>query len=157
MSRIDYLNDPNAPKPNSIRVAVSAIVQDPTDRLLMIRRTDNDLYSIPGGAQDVGEPIGRTVVREIKEETGYDVEPTDVIGIYSDPAHVIAYTDGEVRQEFSICFRARLTGGELRTSSESSEVRWVARDDLAALTIHPSIRLRIQHGFDNRTTPYFTT
>jgi len=157
MARTDHYNDPNAPKATNIVVAVTAFVQDESGRLLMIRRTDNDLYSIPGGAQDVGETIGHTVVREVKEETGFDVEPTDVIGIYSDPAHVISYTDGEVRQEFSICFRARLVGGELRTSNESSEVHWVTRDDLAALNIHPSIRLRIGHGFENRPAPYFAT
>jgi ADP-ribose pyrophosphatase YjhB (NUDIX family) len=157
MARTDHYNDPNAPQATNIVVAVTAFVQDEQDRLLMIRRTDNDLYSIPGGMQDVGETIGRTVVREVEEETGIDIEPTDIIGVYSDPAHVIAYTDGEVRQQFSICFRARPIGGELRTSNESSEVHWVSRGDLAALNIHPSIRLRIEHGFANRTKPYFAT
>ncbi|MCP3800250.1 NUDIX domain-containing protein [Allokutzneria sp. A3M-2-11 16] len=157
MARTDHYKDPDAPQANSIVVAVTAFIQDEHGRVLMIRRTDNDMYAMPGGGQDVGEPIGRTVIREIKEETGVDVEPTDIIGIYSDPAHVIAYSDGEVRQEFSICFRARLIGGELRTSDESSEVHWVSRDDLANLNIHPSTRLRIEHGFDNHGTPYFET
>ncbi|MCP2248612.1 NUDIX hydrolase [Lentzea aerocolonigenes] len=155
MARTDHYHDPNAPKATNIVVAVSAFVQDEHGRLLMIRRTDNDLYSIPGGAQEVGETIGQAVIREIKEETGIDVEPTDIIGIYSDPKHVIAYTDGEVRQQFSICFRARPTGGNLRLSNESSEVRWVSREDLGVLNIHPSIQLRIKHGFDERSTPYF--
>ncbi|ACU34541.1 NUDIX domain-containing protein [Actinosynnema pretiosum subsp. pretiosum] len=157
MARTDHYDDPNAPEATRIVVAVTAFVQDQQGRLLMIRRTDNGLYSIPGGAQDVGETIGRTVVREVKEETGVDVEPVDVIGVYSDPAHVVSYTDGEVRQEFSICFRATLVGGELRTSGESSEVCWIGRDELAALDIHPSIRLRIEHGFGARDRPYFAT
>ncbi|MFT7839508.1 NUDIX domain-containing protein [Saccharothrix sp. BKS2] len=156
MARTDHYNDPNAPKATNIVVAVTAFVQDDQGRLLMIRRTDNDLYSIPGGAQDVGETIGHTVIREVKEETGIDVEPTGVIGIYSDPAHVISYTDGEVRQQFSICFRATPTGGRLRTSDESGEVHWISSRDLAALNIHPSIHLRINHGFENRPSPYFT-
>ncbi|MFD9699436.1 NUDIX hydrolase [Lentzea sp. NPDC059081] len=155
MARTDHYNDPNAPKATNIVVAVTAFVQDEHGRLLMIRRTDNDLYSIPGGAQDVGETIGQSVIREVKEETGIDVQPVDIIGVYSDPAHVIAYTDGEVRQQFSICFRTRPTGGALRTSCESSEVTWVSRGDLDTLTIHPSIRLRIKHGFEERSTPYF--
>ncbi|RAS68453.1 ADP-ribose pyrophosphatase YjhB (NUDIX family) [Lentzea atacamensis] len=155
MARTDYYHDPNAPKATNIVVAVSAFVQDEHGRLLMIRRTDNDLYSIPGGAQDVGETIGQTVVREVKEETGIDVEPIDIVGVYSDPKHIIAYTDGEVRQQFSICFRARPIGGKLRTSNESSEVHWVNREDLDTLNIHPSIRLRVGHGFEDRSTPYF--
>ncbi|PSL56723.1 ADP-ribose pyrophosphatase YjhB (NUDIX family) [Saccharothrix carnea] len=156
MTRTDYLNDPNAPKPNSIRVAVSAIVQDSTGRLLMIRRTDNDKYAIPGGGQDVGETLTQAVIREVEEETGIHVEVTGLVGLYSNPNHVIAYDDGEVRQEFSICFRAQPIGGELRTSSESKEVHWVALDHVADLDIHPSIRLRIEHGLSNRTEPYFT-
>ncbi|MFD4643134.1 NUDIX hydrolase [Lentzea sp. NPDC058436] len=155
MARTDHYHDPHAPEATNIVVAVTAFVQDEHGRLLMIRRTDNDLYSIPGGAQDVGETIGQAVIREVREETGIDVEPTDIIGVYSDPKHVIAYTDGEVRQQFSICFRARLIGGDLRTSTESSEVHWVGRRDLGALNIHPSIRLRIEHGFEERSAPYF--
>jgi 8-oxo-dGTP pyrophosphatase MutT (NUDIX family) len=156
MARVDYHRDPNAPRANSIVVAVTAFVQDEDGRVLMIRRTDNDLYSIPGGAQDVGESIGHTVVREVEEETGIDVEPTGLVGVYTDPAHVIAYSDGEVRQEFSLCFRARPVGGELCTSSESKEVRWVQPGTLGALNIHPSIRLRIEHALQHRRSPYFT-
>ncbi|MFC0545009.1 NUDIX hydrolase [Kutzneria chonburiensis] len=156
MSRVDHYNDPNAPEANSIRVAVSAFVLDDAGRLLMIRRTDNDLYAIPGGGQEVGETVAQAVVREVAEETGIDVEVTDLIGIYSNPAHVIAYDDGEVRQEFSLCFRATPTGGQPRTSSESSEVEWVTRERLDELNIHPSIRLRIGHGFEGRQAPYFT-
>jgi ADP-ribose pyrophosphatase YjhB (NUDIX family) len=156
LPRVDYFNDPNAPEANSLRVAVSAFVLDDAGRLLMIRRTDNDLYAIPGGGQEVGETVAQAVVREVAEETGIDVEVTGVIGIYSNPAHVVAYDDGEVRQEFSICFRATPTGGQPQTSSESSEVEWVTRERLDELNIHPSIRLRIGHGFDGRRDPYFT-
>jgi ADP-ribose pyrophosphatase YjhB (NUDIX family) len=153
--RIDYYHDPDAPPANSIVVAVTAFILDESGQLLMIRRTDNDLYAIPGGAQEVGETISQTVVREISEETGILVEVTGLIGVYSDPEHVIAFADGEVRQEFSLCFRARPVRGELRTSSESKEVLWVEPAGLDDLTIHPSIRLRIQHGFEHRATPFY--
>jgi ADP-ribose pyrophosphatase YjhB (NUDIX family) len=154
--RIDYYHDPDAPSANSIVVAVTAFILEESGRLLMIRRTDNDLYAIPGGAQEIGETISQTVVREVKEETGILVEVTGLIGVYSDPEHVIAFADGEVRQEFSLCFRARPTQGELRTSSESKEVLWVEPARLNDLNIHPSIRLRIQHGFEHRTEPFYS-
>lgn len=153
--RIDYYHAPDAPPANSIVVAVTAFVLDESGRLLMIRRTDNDLYAIPGGAQEIGEAIVQTVVREVREETGILVEVTGLIGVYSDPEHVIAFADGEVRQEFSLCFRARPVQGELRTSSESKEVLWVERAELDDLNIHPSIKLRIQHGFEHRTKPFY--
>ncbi|MBF6352971.1 NUDIX domain-containing protein [Nocardia higoensis] len=154
--RTDYLNDPAAPPANSLKVAVSAFVQDEAGRILMIHRTDNDLFSLPGGGMEVGETVAEAVVREVAEETGIDVRPIEVIGIFSDPGHVIAYTDGEVRQEFSICFAAEPIGGTLRTSSESKAVQWVAPDDLGDLHIHPSMRQRIDRGLQAPGRTYFT-
>lgn len=154
-NRIDYYHDPDAPTANSIVVAVTAFVLDEDGRLLMIRRTDNDLYAIPGGAQEIGETISQTVIREVREETGITVDITGLIGVYSDPAHVIAFTDGEVRQEFSLCFRGRPVGGESRTSNESKEVLWVEQAKLNTLNIHPSIQLRIHHGYEHRKQPFY--
>ncbi|GAA3430543.1 NUDIX hydrolase [Kutzneria kofuensis] len=155
MPKRDYLNDPAAPKANSIVPAASAFVQDDAGRVLMIRRTDNDLWAIPGGGQDVGETIAQTAVRETLEETGIDIEVTGLVGIYSNPAHVISYDDGEVRQEFSVCFRASPVGGEPRTSSESREVHWVEPAELDGLNIYPSVRLRINHGLTASAAPYY--
>ncbi|MCG8917888.1 NUDIX domain-containing protein [Actinokineospora sp. PR83] len=156
MARIDYYNDPKAPKPNSIVVAVTAYVVDDQDKLLLIRRTDNDLYAIPGGALELGETLTTTVIREVKEETGIDVEVTGLIGVYSNPAHIIKFTNGEVRQEFSLCFRATPIGGQVQTSDESKEVLWINQAELDTLNIHPSIRLRIEHGQQKRVKPYYT-
>ncbi|MFE3080909.1 NUDIX hydrolase [Nocardia tengchongensis] len=156
MSRTDFYRDPQAPKANSIKVAVSALVRDNKGRILMIRRTDNDRYSIPGGGLEVGETPTQAVVREVEEETGIAVTVTGLIGIFSNPEHVIAYSDGEVRQEFSICFTADPIGGEPRTSAESKEVEWVAPSNLDARNIHPSIRLRIEQGLEERVDPYYT-
>ncbi|WP_194828598.1 NUDIX hydrolase [Nocardia sp. XZ_19_231] len=155
MGRIDYFHDPAAPQPNAIKVAVSAVVLDKSGRILMIRRTDNDLYAIPGGGLEAGETVSEAVAREVLEETGIRVEVTDLVGVFSNPEHVIAYDDGEVRQEFSICFRARPTGGSLRTSEESKEVLWVAPGALDSLDIHPSINLRIKRALE-AASPYFT-
>ena len=48
---------------------------------------------------EIGETLGQAAEREVLEETGYQVKAVDVIGVYSDPRHVIAYDDGEVRQQ----------------------------------------------------------
>jgi ADP-ribose pyrophosphatase YjhB (NUDIX family) len=154
MARIDYLNDPNAPKANSIVPAVSAIVTDDRGRVLLILRTDNNYWSIPGGGVKPGESVRDAAVREVKEETGIDCQVTGLVGIYSDPNHVAAYDDGEVRQEFSICFTTRLLGGTVKTSPESLEVRFVLPEAIKSLKIHPSIRLRIQNYLERRTEPY---
>ncbi|MEV4150203.1 NUDIX domain-containing protein [Amycolatopsis sp. NPDC049691] len=156
MTRVDYYNDPNAPKANSIAVAVSAFIQDDDGRILMIRRTDNGLYSIPGGQLELGETLAEAAVREVREETGIECKVTGVIGLYSDPRHVIAYDDGEVRQEFSICFRAKQVSGTLRTSNESSEVDWISPNQTSSIQIHPTIKLRIKHGLAEEKSTFFS-
>jgi ADP-ribose pyrophosphatase YjhB (NUDIX family) len=93
-------------------------------------------------------------VREVKEETGLDVEVVSLVGIYSNPNHVVEYSDGEVRQQFSVCLACRRVGGELATSDETSEVGYFSPDALEDMDIHPSIRLRIRHFLEKRTEPY---
>ncbi|WP_405094029.1 NUDIX domain-containing protein [Micromonospora sp. NBC_01392] len=154
MSRIDHFENPDAPKPNSIVAAVSVFVQDGQGRVLLIERTDNHLWALPGGAQEFGEYIAEAAVRETREETGVEVEVTGIVGIYTNPSHVVEYSDGEVRQQFSVCLRARYVSGQPAPSDESSEVRWLAPGELSDLTIHPSMRLRIDHGLEDRQQPY---
>jgi ADP-ribose pyrophosphatase YjhB (NUDIX family) len=153
MKRTEHFNDPYAPPANSLIPAASAIVVNEADRILLIRRSDNALWSIPGGAMEVGECIADTAVREVKEETGLEVVPEAIVGIYTNPRHVIEYADGEVRQQFSICFACRLVGGELATSEESTEVGFFAPAEIEAMAMHKSIRLRIRHYLEHRPQP----
>jgi len=154
MARTDYYNDPNAPKPNSVVPSASAIVTDEHGRILLVKRRDNTLWALPGGGHDIGESIEQTAVREVKEETGLDVEVTRLVGIYTNPAHIVAFTDGEVRQQFSLCFTTKLRGGELAVDHESTDVAWTQPADIEQLEMHPSMRLRIQHYLDQRAQPY---
>jgi ADP-ribose pyrophosphatase YjhB (NUDIX family) len=156
MVRTDYLDDPAAPKANSIVPAVSVVVPDDQGSILLIRRTDNNYWSIPGGGMEPGESVRQAASREVMEETGINCEITGLVGIYSNPGHVAAYDDGEIRQEFSICLTARILGGSPRTSSESSEVRFVPAADILSYDIHPSIRMRIGHYLEGRNTPYIS-
>lgn len=154
MARTEYYDDPNAPKPNSLAVAASAVVTDDRGRILLQRRRDNDLWALPGGGMDMGDSLPGTAVREVKEETGLDVEITGLVGTYTDPRHVIAYSDGEVRRQFNVCFRARVTGGELQISDESTELRFVDREELDSLPMHHTQRLRLSHFLADRPAPY---
>ncbi|MFE2522755.1 NUDIX domain-containing protein [Streptomyces sp. NPDC059382] len=151
--RTDYFNDPDAPKANSIVPAVTAFVVNDTGEVLLERRSDNGRWGMPGGVQEVGENIAGTVVREVLEETGIHVEVVGLVGIFTDPGHVIAFADGEVRQEFSLCFRARPVGGEIKVSSESFAVRWVPRSELDELDISPTTCRRLNEGFRDVSIP----
>jgi len=93
---------------------------------------------------DIGETFAQSAIREVKEETGFDVRLDRIIGIYSDPAHVFACDDGEVRQEFSICLACTIVGGTLHVSSESTAVEFFPVEVLADLQMHESIRARIR-------------
>jgi 8-oxo-dGTP pyrophosphatase MutT (NUDIX family) len=153
--RVDYHDDPDAPPANSVVPSANVVVTDDAGRVLVIHRTDNDNWALPGGAMDLGESLTTTAVREVKEETGIDCEVTGLVGIYTDPGHVILYTsDGEVRQEFSIVYTARATGGTPTTSSESRRVEWVDRDQLAGLRMDRAMRLRVEHYLADRPTPH---
>jgi ADP-ribose pyrophosphatase YjhB (NUDIX family) len=145
MGRVDYYHDPNAPRANSLVPGASAIVVNDEGKILLHRRSDNARWALPGGVMDIGESIAQTVTREVREETGLEVEPEYIVGVYSDPGHVFAYDDGEVRQQFSVCFACRIVGGQVRTSEESSEVAFFAPAEVDTLDMHESIRIRIRH------------
>jgi ADP-ribose pyrophosphatase YjhB (NUDIX family) len=150
MGRTDYYHDPDAPKANSLVPGASAVVANDEGEILLHRRRDNARWALPGGVMDIGESIGRAIVREVREETGLDVEPEYIIGVYSDPGHVFAYDNGEVRQQFSICFACRILGGQLQASEESYEVGFFTPEQIQGLDMHPSIRQRIQHYLEQR-------
>ncbi|MFI8102781.1 NUDIX hydrolase [Streptomyces sp. NPDC086023] len=143
MARRDYEDDPDAPEANSLVPAASVVVVDGESRILLQRRTDNGMWALPGGRMEIGESIGECAVRETWEETGLTVEITGIVGTYTNPRHVFAYDDGEVRQEFSVCLLARPTGGEIRVSDESHEVAWFAPVDVDRLPMVAGIRKRV--------------
>lgn len=153
--RIDFYDDPDAPAATRIVPSVNVVVTNDAGEVLLIRRSDNDYWAAPGGAIDLGESVADAAVRETKEESGIDCEITGLVGIYSDPKHVILYTsNGEVRQEFSIVLTARPTGGTPTPSSETSEVRWVPIGELIRFQMDRSMRLRVGHFLERRGSPY---
>ena len=153
--RIDYYDDPAAPAATSIVPSVNVVVTNEAGEVLLIRRSDNDNWAVPGGAVDLGESVAQAAVRETQEESGIDCQITGVVGIYSDPNHVILYTsNGEVRQEFSILLTATATGGQPTPSSESSDVRWVKVGELAEYGMDRSMRMRVDHYLERRDSPY---
>lgn len=154
MVRTEFYDDPGAPGPNRLVVAASAVVTDGAGWILLQRRRDNGLWALPGGGMEMGDSLPGAAVREVREETGLDVEITGLVGTYTDPRHVIAYTDGEVRRQFNVCFTARIVGGTLALSDESTELRFVNPADLDDLPMHHTQRLRLTHFQQRRPHPY---
>ncbi|MFI6213242.1 NUDIX domain-containing protein [Nocardia brasiliensis] len=153
-SRRDYYRDPNAPTANSLVPGGSALVTDDNGAILMQRRGDSGNWSLPGGTMEIGETLEQCVIRETREETGLDIEITGLLGIYTDPEHVIEYSDGEVRQEFAITYYGQVIGGQIEVSDESTAVRFIRLTELADLPVHETVRLRLQHHSEQRNQPY---
>ena len=152
--KIDYHDDPAAPEPNSLVPAVTVVVAREDGAILLIRRTDNGNWALPGGAIEMRESVADAAVRETLEETGVKCEVTGLAGIYSDPRHVIHYTSNdEVRREFSIVLTARPVAGQPTPSAESREVRWVPPPDLAGYMMDRSMRKRVDDYLRGTGTP----
>ncbi|WP_084960044.1 NUDIX hydrolase [Thermoactinospora rubra] len=138
MGRVEFWNDPEAPKANSLVPACGTVTVDEQGHILLQRRRDTGQWALPMGKMEIGETPSQCAIRETYEETGVLVEVTGILGIYSDPGHIVAYTDGEVRQEYEVMLTARPVGGAPEANDEASDVRWVAPADLAELDIHPT-------------------
>ena len=80
-----------------ILTAAAACIRDERGRILLLRRSDG-LWSVPGGGLEPGERLDQAIVREVREEIGLEIEPTALIGVYSDPAYVFTYPNGHLVQ-----------------------------------------------------------
>jgi ADP-ribose pyrophosphatase YjhB (NUDIX family) len=112
--------------------AVGAIIFDEAGRVLLIHRGDGRGWSLPGGLMEPGERLVDCLVREVREETGLEVEPMRLVGVYSDPAYThVTYPNGDQIQFVSATFECRVVGGLLAADhDESLEVVYFPPDDL---------------------------
>ena len=105
-------------------VSVSGVVPDDHGRVLLIRRRDNQHWEPPGGVLELAESIPDGLRREIREETGLDIEPDALTGVYKNiPRGIIA-----------LVFRCKITGGHLTTNDEVTAFRWADETDIRQLT-----------------------
>lgn len=104
------------------KITVDVILQNEDNEVLLIKRKNypyKDYWAIPGGFLKYNESVEEAAVREMKEETGFDVELTRVVGVFSTPGrdprgHVV-----------TVCFLAEIIGGELKADSDAKDVRWI--------------------------------
>jgi len=114
---------------------VMAFVRDDAGRVLVARRADDGLFDVPGGYCDLGETTTATVIREVREETGLEVEPVRLIGVYSADM-LVRYPNGDTVHGVGAAFECRITGGALRADhDEITEARFMP---LAELLAQPS-------------------
>lgn len=137
-----------------IRPGVAAVIFGDGGVLLQLR-DDNGRWGLPGGAVEPGESVTAALVREVWEETGLDVEPVRLIGVYSDPANhqVIHYPDGNVIHYVSSVFECTVRGGTLTRCAESLDLRFFDPAALPADAL-PIARIRIRDALAHQVAAF---
>ncbi len=107
----------------------AAVIKD--GKILLVQESTDNCWAMPGGWADVGDIPSEVAIRETKEESGFDVKPKKVIGVY-DANRVGGRL--EFFHAFKIIFLCELIGGEARTSDETLDVKFFDFNDLPPLS-----------------------
>lgn len=129
-------------------VAVGGIVTNVNNQILLVK-TYNNGWVFPGGQVDSGENLIMALIREVKEESGIDILVHSLIGVYSNTGTYIAQ-DGVtfIPTKVIMDFTCEFLGGELGHSVETSESRWIPRNEVLNYITSSPIRTRFQAYLD---------
>jgi 8-oxo-dGTP diphosphatase len=105
---------------NTFTIGVFGIIKDKNNRILLVLRNDYDLWNLPGGALEKGESPWEGVIREVKEETGYDVKVVRLVGIYSKPH----------KDDMVFSFECKIIGGELTLNNEARDIQYFSFNEI---------------------------
>ncbi|MCG5215529.1 NUDIX domain-containing protein, partial [Streptosporangium sp. KLBMP 9127] len=109
---------------NRHSVSVAGVIIDDHGRALLTQRRDNGHWEAPGGVLERDEDITTGLLREIYEETGLNVEPVALTGVYKNMTRSIV----------ALVFRCKVVGGRLTETDETRAFRWVTADEVRALS-----------------------
>lgn len=119
-------------------IGTFAIIFDEKNRILFCHRTDYDLWNLPGGTLEKGESPWEGAVREVKEETGLDIEIENLVHLSSNP------TKGDV----VFLFTCKVIGGKITLNDEADKIEYFSLDDIPRNTV-PKHILRIKDVLKN--------
>ena len=136
-----WYRDPSAPEPNGPRRTGVCFLVELDGRVLIDRRRDDGALALPGGRLDEGESVLDCLARELREETGLEVERSTFLGVFSDPTRIVSYPDGSVHGLLSLAFVvAARPGPGPRASEESLELVLMSAAELRDSPIWPAHR-----------------
>ena len=129
-------------------VGCTAVIFDAArHKILLTQRTDNGQWCLPGGRMDPGESAAEACVREIREETGLEINITRLIGIYTTPDRITVYADGNRAQFVSLTFEAEAVAGIPGLSDETLAIDYFSRAQIAAMDLMEHHLVRIEDAF----------
>jgi len=126
---------------NEFTIGAFGLITNEKDEILLVHRNDYDLWNLPGGAMESGESPWSAVIREVKEETGFDVEIMGMQGIYS--------KTGEDDLVFS--FSCEIIGGEKTLNEEASAIEFFAIEDIPINTSPKQVE-RIKDYYEDKAS-----
>jgi ADP-ribose pyrophosphatase YjhB (NUDIX family) len=150
-----YFGEPDTPVPNKpLSPGVAAVIFDADRRILFLKRTRSDYWSLPGGRLDLGESAQECCVRETFEETGLETRIVRLIALNTDPRRVVHYPDGNVHQSFVMCFEAEVIGGDLTHSHESEGFRWCGSEEMEQIKLIPDSHQNALDAWANQAATF---
>ena len=130
-------------------VAAGGFVENTQGEILLVKIRRGGHWVFPGGQVEVGENLLDGVIREVKEESGIDVIVSHLVGIYSNTATYEGHSGVKiVPTKVMFDFVCEPVGGELTTSDETSDSRWVSKEEVLDLVAAPALRTRYQAYLD---------
>jgi ADP-ribose pyrophosphatase YjhB (NUDIX family) len=121
-------------KNGRLGVGCSASIFDSSgEKVLLVRRADNDKWAVPGGYMEPGENFTEACKREVFEETGLEVNIKRLIGMFTSPNLLLEYADGNKWQLVVLYFGAELVNGELKPNEETSEFGFFSLSEMNGL------------------------
>ncbi len=124
-------------QPERHSVSVAAVVTDDHGRALLLQRRDNGHWEPPGGVLELDETIEDGLRREAREETGLDIEPITLTGVYKNM----------IRGIVALVFRCKITGGTLTTNDEATAFRWATDNEVREL-LAEAYAIRVLDAFN---------
>ena len=132
--------------------SVTALVFDEQRRILLVRPVHRDnVWVAPGGAVDPDEAPQDAVVREVWEETGLLVEPTQLRGVFGGPEYRVWYANGDEVGYMMAVYECRVTGGTLHANNEEiAEARYFSQAELGSITLSRWARIIVPELMTSR-------
>lgn len=137
-----------------LMVGAGVLIEDANQRLLVLKRSDNKCWGLPGGAVEPGENIEQAARRETLEETGLELGDLELIDVFSGPEFFYEYPNGDQVYNITIVYRTRVVSGEIRLDHEHTAWQYFAYEDLPPQDGSPVVPI-LREYIDRRKADLF--